>query len=291
MLFSPSAAVFRLADSLWSIKHKCLLLTLIVRAKKNCVAYFKAETPQGKRGPGRPAIYGEKVKLFELFDQSHLFSKHRCSVYGKIEDISITTLDLLWKPTGGMIRFVLAVTSRGPIVLMCSDLTQNPITAIELYCARVRIETMFDMLKNLMGVFRYRFWTKRLARHSRKPGKNRNMKKPARKDIETIKRCHKAYERFVMTGAIALGLLQLISLKFEQSVWSYYAGFLRTKSRKLPSERTVKSVMEELLSRDLISFAPGAVMQKIIKRCCKKKSVYQEASSLPELEGVGIHGF
>jgi hypothetical protein len=46
--------------------------------------------------------------------------------------------------------------------------------------------------------------------------------------------------------------------------------------------------MEELLSRDLISFAPGAVMQKIIQRCCKKKSVYQEASSLPELEGVDI---
>jgi len=46
-------------------------------------------------------------------------------------------------------------------------------------------------------------------------GKNRNMKKPARKDIETIKRCHQAYERLVMTGAIALGVLQLISIKFE----------------------------------------------------------------------------
>lgn len=290
MLFSPSAAVFRLADSLWSIQHKCPLLTLIVRAKKNCVAYFKAETPQGKRGPGRPAIYGEKVKLLELFDQSHLFLKLRCSVYGRIEDISITSLDLLWKPTGSLIRFVLAVTSRGPIVLMCSDLTQNPIAAIELYCARVRIETMFDMLKNLMGVFRYRFWTKRLARHSRKPVKNRNLKKPARKDIETIKRCHRAYERFVMTGAIALGLLQLISLKFEQSVWSCYTGFLRTKSRKLPSERTVKSVMEELLFRDLISSAPGAIMREIIQRCFKKKSVYQEVSSPPELEEADIQG-
>ena len=126
---------------------------------------------------GRPAKYGEKVKLLELFDQSDLFLKVRCSVYGKIEDISITSLDLLWKPTGSLILFVLAVTSRGPIVLMCSDLNQNPITAIELYCARVRIETMFDMLKNLMGVFRYRFWTKRLARHSRKPVKNRNREK------------------------------------------------------------------------------------------------------------------
>jgi hypothetical protein len=288
MLFSPGGAVFKLADSLRSIKHQCPLLTLIIRAKKNCVGYFQAETPYGKRPVGRPAIYGEKVKLLELFDQSDLFLKVRCSVYGKIEDISITSLDLLWKPTGSLIRFVLAVTSRGPIVLMCSDLTQNPITAIELYCARIRIETMFDMLKNLMGVFRYRFWTKRLARHSRKPVKNRNLKKPARTDIETVKRCHGAYERFVMTGAIALGLLQLISLKFEQSIWSYYAGFLRTKSRDLPSERTVKSVMEVLLSRDLISFAPGAVMRKIIQGCRKKKAVFREVNSPPELEESGI---
>ena len=54
-----------------------------------------------------------------------------------------------------------------------------------------------------------------------------------------------------MPGAIALGLLQLISLKFEQSVWSYYAGFLRTKSRDLPSERTVKSVMEVLVKKNV----------------------------------------
>jgi hypothetical protein len=290
MLFSPSTAVFKPADSLWSIKHKCPLLTLIVKAKKNCVAYFPAETPQGKRPPGRPAIYGEKVNLFELFDQSALFSKVQCSVYGNIEDISIAALDLLWKPTGGLIRFVLAITSIGPIVLMCSDLNQKPITAIELYCARTRIETMFDMLKNLMGVFRYRFWTKRLPRHSRKPVKNKKLKKPAEGAIPTTKRCHAAYERFVMTGAIALGLLQLIALKFEQSVWRRFAGFLRTKSRKLPSERTVKSVMAALLSRDFISFAPGAVMREIIQRCRNEKIEYQEAYSPPELEEAVIQG-
>nr|WP_319397250.1 hypothetical protein [uncultured Desulfobacter sp.] len=71
-------------------------------------------------------------------------------------------LDLIWKPTADLIRFVLAITNRGPIILMCSDLEQDPVTALELYCARVRIETMFDMLKNVMGVFRYRFWTKGL---------------------------------------------------------------------------------------------------------------------------------
>ncbi len=66
-----------------------------------------------------------------------------------------------------------------------------------------------------------------------------------------------------MIGAIALGLLQLISIKYEICVWKKFRGFLRTKSRKLPSERTVKFVIADLLVRDLFSFAPGAVIREI----------------------------
>lgn len=251
------------------------------------MAYFEAEKPhKGKRG--RPPKYGEKVKLIELFDQSHLFSKIKCSVYGKIEEVRITSADLLWKPTGTLIRFVLAVTSRGPIVLMCSDIQQDPVAALELYCARVRIETMFDMLKNLIGAFRYRFWSKRLPRHSRKPGKNKNLKKPAQKQIGTIKLCLDAYERFVMTGAVSLGLLQLIAIKYKRSVWNRFEGFLRTRSRELPSERTVKSVIENLLVRNLLSFAPGAIIQEIQNRYCKDKAAFQSASSPPESEKISV---
>ena len=179
MLFFPGAAVFRLAESVWSVRHKCPLLTLVIRAKKNVVGYFEADEPRIKK-QGRPRKYGEKVKISELFDHHHLFSKVKCNTYGKIiEEISIASFDLLWKPTGNLIRFVLAITNRGPIILMCSDLNQDPVAALELYCTRIRIEIMFDMLKNLMGVFRYRFWTKGLPRHSRKPKKNKYLKKVA----------------------------------------------------------------------------------------------------------------
>ncbi len=236
---------------------------MIIRAKKNCVAYFEAEQPQ-KRRPGRPRQYGEKIKLFELFDHQYCFSNVECTIYGKVEMVSITSLDLLWKPTAGLIRFVLAVTKRGPIILMCNDLNQNPVAALELYCARVRIETMFDMLKNLMGVFKYRFWTQSLERHSRKPRKNKFLKRPVTsRQMANVRRCFAAYERFVMIGAIALGLLQLISVKYEISVWKKFKGFLRTRSRKLPSERTVKFVIADLLVRDLFSFATGAVIREI----------------------------
>lgn len=207
-----------------------------------------------------------------MFDLQDLFARTECTIYGKVEEVSIAAVDLLWKPTGGLIRFVLAITERGPIVLMCSDLNQDAAAALELYCSRIRIETMFDMLKNVMGVFRYRFWTKGLPRHSRKPAKNNALKKPTdAHQMNKVKHCFAAYERFVMTGAIALGLLQFLSLKFEQCIWKAYEGFLRTKSRSLPSERTVKFVIANLIVRNFFISASGAVMHEIKEYCFKGK--------------------
>ncbi|WP_041279235.1 hypothetical protein [Desulfobacula toluolica] len=255
------------------------------------MAYFEAEQPR-KKGPGRPRKYGKKIKVFDLFDQRERFSDVECAIYGKVETVSIASLNLLWKPTAGLIRFVLAVTKRGPIILMCSDLNQDPVAALELYCTRVRIETMFDMLKNLMGVFHYRFWTKSLERHSRKPRKNKDLKKPTSgEQMGKIRLCFAAYERFVMIGSIALGLLQLISIKYEKSVWKEFKGFLRTKSRKLPSERTVKFVIADLLVRDLFSIAPGAVIRVIQGYIFTKKIVEPEgqwSESKPKLKSTVI---
>ena len=45
--YFPGASVFILADSLWSIELKQPLVTLIIRAEKNCVAYYEAKAPEG----------------------------------------------------------------------------------------------------------------------------------------------------------------------------------------------------------------------------------------------------
>ncbi len=149
------APVFALAASLWSIAHQAPWVTLIVRAKNNYVAYFPAlSAPANTRG--RPRQYGDKIALTEVFDHRHLFTTTTCELYGNIEEVSITALDLIWKPYGGLIRFVFAYTRLGPLVLMCSDLQQDPLEALQLYGARVRVEVMFDVLKNLLvGAFPY----------------------------------------------------------------------------------------------------------------------------------------
>lgn len=130
---------------------------------------------------------------------------------------------------------------------------------------------MFDMLKNLIGAFHYRFWTKMMPRHPRKPKRNKDLKKPSSTALPKVKRCWEAYERFVMTAAIALGLLQIIAIKFNDTIWKHFDAYLRTQSRNLPSERTVKYVISRLLIQDLCTFASSAIM-RLIKEYffCKK---------------------
>ena len=127
----------------------------------------------------------------------------------------------------------------------------------------MRVEGMIDMLKNLIGAFRYRFWTTKMPLCSRKPKRNKNLTAPATQNIPTVKLCWEAYERFAMMGAIALGLLQMIALKYTDSVWAQFDGFLRTRSRALPSERTVRIVIMKLLITNFHSLAPAAILREI----------------------------
>ena len=160
-------------------------------------------------------------------------------------------------------RFIFAITSRGPLILMCSDLTMAPLLAIELYGARVRVETLVAMLKGVLGAFAYRFWSKYMPRHSRKPNKNADLKRPQSQHVPAVQQTWLACERFVMLGCLALGMLQLISLKCHGAIWDAFTAYLRTRSRTLPSERTVKAVLAQELLRDFHHVKPRAMMHEI----------------------------
>jgi hypothetical protein len=260
--FFCTAGVFRLARSVYSIVLKQPYLMILARAKKNYVAYFPAEPkPPGRRGP-QPR-YGDKVYLMECFDHPELFHTAQCHVYGKLETVRLMSLPLLWKPLGDWLLFVFAVTSRGPIVLMSSDLTLSPTIAIELYCVRSRIEILFDVMKNLLGAFRFRFWTQKLPRHSRRPTANRKLKAPSPEHLPTVAACWQAYEIFVLCAAIALGLLQLVALRFATEVWRHHTLYLRTRSRALPSEKTVQQVLAPLMVKQLLIVPPNSIIAKI----------------------------
>lgn len=260
--FFPTAIVFRMARSVYSVALKQPYLHILVRAKKNYVGYFPAP-PKPPHRPGPQARYGEKVPLKECFDHAHLFQTAECTVYGQPETVQWMTLTLLWKPLGESLLFIFAITSRGPLILMSSDLTLSATTALELYCARTRIEIMFAMLKHLLGAFRFRFWTTALPKHPRRPRANKYLQAPAAECLKTVTACWDAYEIFVFCACVAHGLLQLIALRFESQVWQHQVLYLRTRSRTLPSEKTVRQVIAPQLVNQFIDLAHSSVIEKI----------------------------
>ncbi len=118
---------------------------------------------------------------------------------------------------------------------MCLDLQYSPVRAVELYCARTRIEIMFDVLKHLIGAFCFRFWSKRMPKHSRRPVSNRYLKKPQPEHLASIEACWQAYERFVLCAMIAQGLLQLVkhvlTVLFNQQLFNVQQNGIIQKIR------------------------------------------------------------
>lgn len=248
--FFSSRWVFRLAFSLLSIETRQPLVQVITRAKKNYVAYWPANAkPTGK--PGAPRQYGNKLLLRDVFEHRYLFRASEVEVYGKTETVLLLSRCLLWKPLGWHypLQFVWAITSHGPIVLMCSDLQVSAETVLRLYCARTRIEVLFATLKQRLGVFRFHFWSMALPKHSRRPFSNKLLKMPQPEDLEQVKACWQAMERFVLCGCIATGLLQWFSLKYHAALWDKQVLYLRTRSRELPSENTVRQILAPWLTR------------------------------------------
>jgi len=237
---------------------------ILTRAKKNIVAYGKPPKKK-KHQKGRPREYGKKVKLIKLFDSTapcYTFQTIQADIYGQNEKVRYLILDLLWKPVKGMLRFILVETSRGRIILMTSDCTLDPVTAIQLYCRRVTIETMFDTLKNTLGAMAYHFWSHYLSRASRKPKKNKDQEQNSTNPTRTNNTLA-AIEKFVNVQLLILGMLQLMAKQFPTEVKTKANCWLRTVSANTPSEFVTRTALANLLKNNLYGFAKDWITQLI----------------------------
>jgi hypothetical protein len=88
-------------------------------------------------------------------------SNHRYQPLWKEQNGTVLIMDLLWKPIGRKVRFVLVKTGEKMMILMCSDFTLYPEQIILAYSYQFKIEVSFKMLKHVIGSFGYHFWTKR----------------------------------------------------------------------------------------------------------------------------------
>lgn len=260
--YFPSAASFNAAEAINQENHS-KLVTLIMRAKSNTVAYEEPRKPE-KRGKGRPRIYGEKIVFKNVFKNClETFQTINISLYGKNERVQYLCLDLLWKPVSRKVRFVLVKTGEKMMILMCSDLTLHPQQIILAYSYRFKIEVSFKMLKHVIGSFGYHFWTKALPKLSRFKTKTDLSAIENLNDKKRILATTRAIEVYAFLSCMAMGILTIISLTYPTLVWTKFTGWLRTRSSSVPSVDTVRSVIQQELSWNYRNLFHYATLSKI----------------------------
>jgi hypothetical protein len=77
-----------------------------------------------------------------------------------------------------------------------------------------------------------------------------------------------------------------MALKFSPQVWECFQTFLRTRSRQIPSERTVKDVVGRLVLEDFLHVAPSATMQEIRDRFLADEKGLSDRSPPSEKEAA-----
>ena len=240
-------------------------LHILTRAKKNVVAYRPPPPPRRHR-KGRRRIYGRKLKLMKLFDaRPDDFLSAKALVYQQQETVRYLVLDLIWKPAKGLVRFILVETSRGRLILMSSNLTLEPLLALSLYTARVRIESLFASVKNLLGGLAYHFWSKYLAPASRRPTRGSHPA-PVSSRPERTANTLAAIEKFMALHLVVLGTLQLLAATGADAVCRHAHCWLRTPSGPLPSDFISRTALANVLHDNIRTVAQNPVTASIRRK-------------------------
>lgn len=241
---------------------------LVTRVKSNSVAYFLATPPPHRpRRRGRPAKYGNKIKVAALLKQEDQLQKAPSPVYGeKGVILKFRTADLLWRPVGILVRFVVVLhPQRGDILLMCTDLTLSPLDIISIYGLRFKIEVSFKQALRCIGAYAYHFWMAAMTPLRRVSG-NQYLHHKSVAYRDAVRRKLAAYHRHIQLGLIAQGLLQILSATKPTLVWQSFGSWIRTVRAGLaPSEQVVAIALRNTLPEFLASAAKPSILVKFIR--------------------------
>src|SRR5580700_2727631 len=239
---------------------------LVTRVKSNAVAYAPAPRKKGRKTRGRPKTYGKKIKLKSLLANVESMQQVASPVYGEHNvTLRYRVCDLLWRPAGRLVRFVVVVhPTRGSCILMCTDTSLSAVDIVRLYGLRFKIEHSFKQATRQIGSFAYHFWMKDMVPLRYHNG-NQYLHRKSADYRSRVKRKIRAYHAFIQAAVVAQGLLQYLAVIAPKLVWDSFGSWLRTIRPGIPpSEFVVANALRQSLPEFLLGPAKSDSLAKFI---------------------------
>ena len=205
------------------------------------------------------------------------FQEAKLELYGTQETVRYYQVDLLWgQKLYQELRFVLVEMKGVQSILATTNLELDALSIIRLYSYRFRIECTFRELKQQIGAFCYRFWSKHMPKLNRyqKKGESAPLERVTdetarRKVLETVR----AIEMHMALSCIAMGILQSLSILCLGKITSSQIRYQRTPSSGRLSEAALMHYFRKHFFR-LLGKHPDLHITQIIQSLPENPDVF-----------------